>query len=170
MPLDFAACAATIKQVLLDANTTTASQNLSASISTGQIDASNILASDPEVVAVRMDRLPALFVRLSDSTPDYVSVGPPGVTSDRVKAMATTHFDIIGLVRKDGGHQTFETLLTDLYNLARNVEGVFRQGYNLSGTALWCKPAKVQFLATFDDNGRWTRGFIWDLEVHYNYR
>lgn len=170
MPLEYVTIMNAAVQALQDYNTTTAALYLSQSISTGQLDVSNIMMNDPEVVAVRMDRLPALFVRMSSDDPQEGAIGRPGVTTNRTKSFTKVHMDIVGLCRKDGGRQDFSTLLVDTYNLARNVDGILRHEFTLSGTVMWCRRMRTDFLATFDDQGRWTRGFIMQMEAEVNYR
>jgi hypothetical protein len=170
MPLDLVANTAAIVQALQDYNTTTAAAYVSQSVGSSQIDSRNIMAGDPEIEAVRADRIPGIYVRVSSWESQPGAIGKTGVGAGRVHSRAKVIFDIIALVRKDGGATAYSTLLKDVSNLARNVEGVFRHEYTLSGTAMFCQPVRTNFIVTMDDQNRWVRGFVMELEASYNYR
>lgn len=148
-------------------NTTTASPDLSASL-TSRLSDDNVLADDPEVVEWRADRLPALFVRISNKEEESGGLGNTGANG--AQKMATVRYDVIGMYPYEGGSGANQTALNEVYNMARNIEAVFQQEHNLSGTALYCNPGRTNFMNPFNLNGTWIKTVLVELEASYIFR
>ena len=156
-------------QVLKDKNTTTATPYLSLSLSTGQIDSFNIVNLDPDLVPWRVDRLPAIFVRVSNKEDIFEGVGQTGTGGTRVAKRGVVFYDVIGIAPKYGMHTDPQNLMDDIYRLARNVEAAFRQEFSLSNTALWCNPQRTSFgIAVVDET--WTKSFSLELQATYLFK
>ena len=89
MPFEYETNLTALVNVLKNSNTTTATHNLSLSLSSVIIN-DNIQASDPEIITVRNDRLPSVFVRISNKDESFAGVGQTGVGTTRAKKEAQT--------------------------------------------------------------------------------
>jgi len=165
MPFDYEANVAAIKNALEDYNTSTASPDLSSGL-TRRIQ--NVYVDDPEIVSIRQLSYPALFVRISSKEESYASAGVPGPSGN--KKFATTVYDVIGLYHKDGAHTQHSGVLTEIYRLAENIEGVFQAEHDLSSTALWCNPRRTEFVGPFSADGAWVKAVLVELEARYLFR
>jgi hypothetical protein len=167
LPFDYKAHIQTVVDILKAHNTTTAAPALSLSLTTA-IVSDNIRADDPEKVRIRGDEYPAIFVRISTKNENFKGLGETGQT--RNKKMASVSFDIIGMYQKDGASQAHKDVLLEIYTLARNIEGVFQQEYNLSGTALYCNPLTTNFIPAMENEGSWVKMVLIELNAVYLFR
>ena len=144
MPFDYTTNLDSIINALKNYNSTGSSPDLSASL-TERISNDNIVASDPEVDkgALRSDRLPAIYVMISRKDESGATIGRTGTINVRKKAVV--EYEIFGIYGKAGGWSPHSELLTDVYKLAKNIEGVFQAEVKLSNTALWCNPGSTEF-------------------------
>lgn len=165
MPFDYEANTTAVKNALTSHNTTTASPDLSSGL-TRRVQ--NIYIDDPEIVSIRQLTYPCVFVRLSNKDEDYASLGATGPTGN--KKTATVVYDLIGLYHKDGAHTAHSGVLTEIYRLAENMEGVFQAETTLSTTALWCNPKKTEFIGPFSSDGIWVKAVLVELEARYLFR
>ncbi len=142
MPIDYKDHLATIKGILFNANTTTASVDLSASL-TSRVPDAGIFAGDIETKSIKAYEYPCVFVRAEDKTEEFVTMGVTGGTGNYKQAEVT--YNVIGLYRKEGMYSPNETLLEDVYNLARNIESVFRSNITLGGNLFMVQPRINRF-------------------------
>ena len=140
MPFNYETNIGSVKQVLIDHNTITASPDLSSGLTTR---GRTISLSDPEVTSIANLDLPAVFVRLSNKDEEYASLGNTGPTGN--KKEANVNYEIFGYYRRQGLATQHKDLLNEIYNLAENIEGVFQAESRLSNTALWCNPNSTDF-------------------------
>lgn len=166
MPFDYEANISAVKNALTNANTTTAVVDLSSGLTTRVI---TIEIDDPEIRSLRNLDYPAVFVRLSNKNEDYETLGGTGPTRNRKKAEVL--FDIYGLYHKEGAVTAHKNVLTEIYRLAENIEGVFQQEFTLSGTSLWCNPETTQFSPAFQGReGTWVKACLVELKARYLFR
>lgn len=165
MPFAYQTNTAAVVNALSQYNTTTASPDLSANITTR---VKNVYNDNPQIFGVRFDELPAVFVWADSADEEYGSLGETGPSSNRKYKSAT--YNILGIYRKDGAHTPHEAALTEIYRLAGNIEGVFQAEHTLSGTALWCNPASTEFLDPGLLGGVWAKGVLIKLEARYLFR
>lgn len=154
-----------VVNALNDANTTTATVDLSSKL-TSRVK--NVFMNDPSVVSVRADSYPCIFVRISSKDEEFASLGTTG-PSGNLKHAATV-FDLIGLYHKEGASSSHSTVLNEIYQLAENIEGVFQEELTLSGTSLFCNPRRTEFFGPFQSEGVWVKGVLIELEAKYLFR
>lgn len=154
-----------VVNALRDHNTTTASPDLSDGVSSRIKD---VHSNHPRVFGIRYDLLPAIFVWTEGANEDYASLGNTGVTGNRKQK--DVRYNVLGIYRKEGGVTPHADALEEMYRLAGNIESVFEQEYDLSGTALWCNPASTEFLEPGLLGGVWAKGVLIHLEARYHYR
>lgn len=168
MPFDYEANITAVVNALKGYNTSTADVDLSSGLTT-RIKQENISQDDPEIMGIRSDRLPAVYVRLSTADEEASSLGNTGPAKS--KKFKTANFEIIGVYRREGIGATHSDLMTECYRLAENIEGVFQAEHNLSGTALWCNPVRTSFTPPVQlDTGAWIKGLMVELEAKYIFR
>lgn len=158
-----------IINVLKDHNTTTASPDLSGSL-TSRIVSENILADDPEIVNVRADALPAIFVRINKKDENFSGIGNPGSASNRVRKECDVLYDIIAMYRKEGGYTQNQNVMDELYTMTRNIESVLNSECQLSNTALWSQPISAEYFPPMQIDGSWVKTVLIQLKAHYLYR
>ena len=124
MGFDYNSRLANVMTALTDYNTTTGTViDLSGSM-TVRINSDNIMAIDPELTTPRADRLPAIYVTISNKEEEYSAIGATGINNN--KKIATVNYNIFGIVGKYGGWEGQSTTLVDVYKLAQNIEAVFQ--------------------------------------------
>lgn len=129
-----------ITSVLSAANTTTSATYLSTDLSS---KVELIEDNDHETINIGVVKLPAVFVRVQARDGEFASLGDTGPTGN--KRRATVTFEVVGIMRKEGILNTYRSLVRDTAFFARNIESVFENNITLSGTVLWCDPARTQF-------------------------
>jgi hypothetical protein len=165
MPFDYEANLAAIQNCLNNHNTTTASPDLSAGLTTR---VKNVVIDDPDVAAIQWDDLPAIFIRMQNATEEAAGLGPTGPSGVRKTKEAS--IELIGMYMRDGAHTTSRAHHTEVYRLAENLEGVFQAEFTLSGTAMWCHPAATNFGAFQLGEGTRVKGFVTNLRARYHFR
>lgn len=154
-----------IKTVLDAANTTTASPDLSGSLTTR---VKNVYLNDPEIVDMRGDIYPAIFIRVNKKDENFEGLGATGPNGALKRADVS--YDVIGFYRKDGVNSTHASALSELDKLAQNMEAVFERDFTLSGTALYCQPVTTEFLGPFGGDNMWIKGVRVELSARYLFR
>lgn len=154
----------TLKDLLLEHNTCTASPDLSMDMDL-RIRKSDIHLGDPTLTHIRNDRYPSIFVRLADAQEEFQSLGTTGARG--VKKAKTVTYDIFGFYRKDGASAEYGNLLQDAYRLARNIEGVIQANATLDGSAMWANPKNTQFANIPFDGGTWVKAVLVEVEARY---
>lgn len=167
MALDYKDQLANLKAIFVAANTTTASVDLSASM-TSRIPDAGIFAGDIETKSIKAYEYPCLFMRIDDKTEELVTMGVTGGTNNYKQA--EVNYNIVGLYRKDGAYTTNEELMEEVYTMARNAEAVLRSNITLDGTCLWCNPETTDFIGPYENNGIWIKGFSVKLKAKYHFR
>ena len=162
---DYKANTLAIANVLTNANTTTAAVDLSGGLTTR---VKNVYRNDPEVVDMRGDVYPAVFVRINRKEEDFEGLGVTGTNGAFKKAVAT--YDIIGFYRKDGANSAHANVLLELEVLAKNIEAVLQNEMTLSGTALWCQPVNTEFIGPYGGDNMWIKGIRVELSARYHFR
>lgn len=165
MPFDYESNVTAMQTVLRNANTTTASPDLSSGLTTR---IRNITINDPEVIAVQWDDLPAIYLRIQNSDETFATLGNTGPTANTKFKEAT--YEVIGMYIRDGAHTAHSTMLLEVYRLAENLEGVFQANLTLSGTALWCNPIDTNFGAFQLGEGVRVKGFVTTVKAKYLFR
>ena len=165
MRFDYEANVAAVRNVLNTHNTTTAAPDLSSGLTTR---VRNVFINDPDVSSVRWNDLPAIFIRIQEADEEAASLGPTGPTAHRKTKFA--NYEVIGMYVRDGANSAHSAMLTEIYRLAENVEGVFQANITLSGTALWCNPVNTNFGSFGFGDGVRVKGFVTRLTSRYHFR
>lgn len=166
MPFDYADNIQAVLNCLTDHNTTTASPDLSASVTTRVVTISD---EDPKVTSLRSDDYPAIFVNYRTADEDFGELGQTGPT--RGRKFKEVNFDLFVLNKREGQVSRNNSLKREMYNLARNVEGVFQAELTLSGTALWCNAQATDFVGPVQgENGVMVHGVLIALRARYHFR
>lgn len=169
MPFDYTTHLDSVVNALKNYNSAGSSPDLSNSL-TERIDNGNVVASDPNVdpSALRADRLPAIYVMISRKDESGATIGRTGTSGVRKKA--TVEYEVFGIYGKAGGHSPHSELLTDVYKLAKNIEGVFQAEVKLSNTALWCNPYSTEFSPAIEIGEGFAKCVLVKLTAVYLFR
>lgn len=167
MALDYLGIVNAVKQCLIDNNTTTSVAYLGQSC-TALLNPENIIIGDPEIMPIRNDRLPAIFIRIASDEEEFGAVGGTGAAG--VKKISTVDYQVVGIYPKIGGSSPAGDMLNEVYNFGRNVKAAFREEYRLSSTALWCNATTMDFEGPFTLDGTWCKSFKLKLRAKYMYR
>ncbi len=168
MSLDYAAKLDAVVAVLQAHNTTTASPDLSANL-TSRLANTSIVADDPEIRGIRNYDYPAIFVRIGPSTEEFEGIGPSGGGAGAFKRKDIT-FHVFAMYRREGANASDADTMRELYNLVRNIEDTFRTEYQLNNTALFSQPRSSDFLGPFSDETGWIKIGRVELEARYHFR
>ena len=166
MPFEYVTNLAQVVTLLKDHNTTTATPDLSVDL-TRRIDNDNVREGDPDIESIRARDLPAVWVRIASKAEEPASIGQTGPT--RNKKFADVFYEIFGIYLREGLHTQDAAHRTEIYHLARNIEGVFQQEFNLNSTALWAHPDSTEF-QTFQREGEAVKGVLVNLKARHLFR
>lgn len=166
---DYNAALNAVVQALKDSNTTTSTTPLSNGLTT-PLDSANIVKGDPSVTRVRQDRLPAIFVRISNASEDFLDIGATGPTGNSKQKDVV--FDIFAMYQKEGAQADYASVLDAIGKLAQNIESVFQREFRLSGTAMWCqvKSTAIANVPIDSDGSTWVKTALLELEARYFFR
>lgn len=168
MPFDYEANITAVLNALREYNTSTAVVDLSSGLTT-RLDNNNIIQGNIELSGVQSVRLPAIFVRTVTSVEEASGLGATGPTGNR--KLKDVNYEIVGLYRREGIASKVSDLMTEVYRLAENIEGVFQKEFRLSTTALWCHPSDTTFSTPLQhDTGAWMMGVRVNLNARYLFR
>lgn len=167
MPFEYGTNLTAVYNALVANNTTTSTVDLSSGLTT-RIPVDSIFKADPETVGIRNYQFPQIFIRINNKAEEYAGLGETGPSGCR--KFADISYEVVGLVKKEGAWNTNENQLSEIYTLARNIEGVFQKEMTLSGTALWCNPVRTDFIGPFEGNGIWVKGVSVELVARYMFR
>lgn len=168
MPFDYETNIGAVVNALHDYNTTTAVVDLSSGLTT-RIDNENVIQGNIELQGVQSVKIPAIYVRIIDADEAAASIGETGPTG--ANKFKNVRFEIVGLYRREGIGTPLSSLMTEVYRLAENIEGVFQKELDLSNTALWCHPEGTTFSTPLQhDTGAWVMGLRVNLEARYFFR
>lgn len=161
MAISYTSKLSTLKTVLDTANTTTATPDLSGSLTTR---IRNIYKDDPAIRGLRGDDTPALFISINRAEEDETQMGD---FTNRKKEKLIV-YDIHGIYKKESYAEQHSDLLTDFYQMADNVEAVLKKESDLSGTALHVSVVDTEFKGEQPENTL-LKVFKIGLEVRYIY-
>ena len=162
MSFDYVEKIKNVVNVLTDHNTTTASPDLSALMSTRVV---SIINDDPNIDGRRSDQSPCIYVSLASASDEETSLG--GNFANRKKEK-TVVYDIHGIYKKEGFSKQHIAHLVDFYQMANNVEAVIKKESTLSNTALHIEIVDTDFKGEQPDQGYW-KIFKTTLNVRYIY-
>lgn len=150
---------------LKDHNTTTASPYLSSSLtSTVIMSNDNILADDPNIVGIRGDKMPALFVSLNTADEEESQMGE---LSNR-KKFKTIAYDVHGCFRRPGMSTTHAAALNNFYQLAENTEAILKREFFNATNVISSELTSTDFKAEQPDNTQ-IKVFKISFNVRYFY-
>ena len=145
MAIDYVNKITTFVDLLKAHNTTTASPDLSASLTTR---IQTITTAEPDVTGSRHGFFPLLNVELSQASEEETQIGD---FTGRRKIKDIT-YNVWGFYKKEGISKNQSQQLTDFYQLASNVEAVIKKESTLSGTALHVGVVNTSFTERRDNN------------------
>lgn len=167
MALDYKDKISALKAIFVAANTTTATVDLSSSLTSRILDAS-IFSDDIETKSIKAHEFPCVFIRVTDKEEDFATLGATGNSNNYKQADIT--YQIVGMYRKDGAWSDNATLFDEVYKLASNIESVLRNDITLGGSALWAQPESTSFSSPMENNGIWIKGVEITLKAKYHFR
>jgi hypothetical protein len=165
MAFDYTGKLTALYNVLSNANTTTATYDLSKSLDSR---IKIVSKADPTIVNLRNYQFPAVFCKIESKTEDFDGIGGTGETRNLKEADVT--FQVVGLYKKYGATTSNEDLLADVYQLADNIESVIREDCTLSGTASWAQPESTDFVGPFEGDGTLVKGCLITVRGKYYFR
>jgi hypothetical protein len=167
MALDYKDKISALKAIFVAANTTTAAADLSSSL-TSRIADDCIFTDDIETKSIKANEFPCVFIRVTDKTEEFATLGATGAASNYKQADIT--YQIVGMYRKDGAWSDNATLYDEVYKMASNIEGVLRNNVTLGNSAMWCQPETTSFVGPMENNGIWIKGVEVTLKAKYHFR
>ena len=165
MPFDYEANVTAVRSTLRTYNTTTSSPDLSSGMTTR---VRTIEIDDPDRIAIRINDLPAVYVRVQAAEEDAAGLGSTGPTGVRKQKNVT--YELVGIYHRDGAHSLEAPHLVEVYRFAENLEGVFQAEFRISNTALWCHPKITNFGAIELESGDRIKSFVTTIEARYLFR
>jgi hypothetical protein len=151
--------------IMSEANTTTASFDLSS----GMADRiKNIKKDDPAVRPAQDDEHPFIWVWIDRAEQNFDEIGVTN-TQGITKRMSVS-YKILATIHKRGLTAAHENALTDIYKLADNITTLFQTKYTLSDTAMWILPKTTEFLGPVGLGGNYIKGVLMNLEAEYLFR
>lgn len=145
MGIDYVAKISKFVELLAAHNTTTASPDLSASLTTR---IQTITAAEPDVVGARHGFYPLIMVELARGTEEETQIGN---YSSRRKIKTIT-YNVWGFYKKEGMSKNQSQQLTDFYQMASNIESIIKTESNFSGTALHVDVVNTDFTERRENN------------------
>lgn len=145
MAIDYVSKISTFVDLLKAHNTTTASPDLSSSLTTR---IQTITTAEPEVTGSRHGFFPLLNVELANATEEETQIGD---FSGRRKIKDVT-YNVWGFYKKEGISKNQSQQLTDFYQMASNIEAVIKKESTLSGTALHVGVVSTDFTERRENN------------------
>lgn len=129
MGIDYVNKCQTVVDVLRAFNTTTASPDLSSSLTTR---IASITVAEPGMVGARRGDFPCVFVNIARANEAETQIGD---YAGRRKEKTIT-YEIWGFYKKEGLSKTQPANLVDMYQMASNIEAVIKRNGTFSSTAL----------------------------------
>lgn len=145
MGIDYVNKIATFVDLLKSHNTTTASPDLSASLTTR---IQTITTAEPDVSGARHGYYPLIMVELARANEEETQIGN---FSSRRKIKDIT-YNVWGFYKKEGISKNQSQQLTDFYQLASNLESVIKKESDMSGTALHVPSVSADFTERRENN------------------
>lgn len=145
MAIDYVSKINTLVQLLSDHNTTTATPDISSSL-TSRIQ--TITATEPDLSTARHGFYPLIMVEIANANEEETQIGD---FTGRRKIKDIT-FNIWGFYKKEGMSKNHSQQLMDFYQMASNIEAVIKRESSLSGTALLVSPVSTSFTERRENN------------------
>lgn len=145
MAIDYVAKVNTFVDLLRAHNTTTATPDLSASLTTR---VQTITVTEPDVSGARHGTYPCVFVELGRAEEEESQIGD---FNNRRKVKTIT-YNVWGFYKKEGISKNQSQQLTDFYQMASNIEAVIKRESTFSGTALYVGPISTDFTEQRENN------------------
>lgn len=165
--VDFAGIKEAIQNLLLAANTTTASPiDLSANLA-GGVRVREVLKVHPEMIIPQASFFPLVTCFIPDKTIKFDDMAKDQLSTKR---RATVEVDIIGTVWNNNITVIDEDPADeDISYLMENIELTLRSDYNLGGKVNWQKPTECRYYTTILDEQTHLRSGILKLacEIFY---
>ncbi len=145
MGIDYVSKINTLVQLLSEHNTTTATPDLSSSLTTR---IQTITSAEPDLIGSRHGFYPLVMVELAQASEEETQIGD---FSNRRKIKDVT-YNIWAFYKKEGISKNHAQQLTDFYQMASNIESVLKRESSLSGTALLVSPVSTSFTERRENN------------------
>lgn len=145
MAIDYVAKVSTFVDLLRAHNTTTASPDLSASLSTR---IQTITAAEPDMSGSRHGFYPLVMVELARGSEEETQIGD--FTGRR--KIKTITYNVWGFYKKEGISKNQSQQLTDFYQMGSNLEAVIKRESSFSGTALHVQLVDTDFTERRENN------------------
>lgn len=145
MAIDYVNKITTFVDLLRSHNTTTATPDLSSSLTTR---IQTITVAEPDVVGSRHGFYPQIMVELGNANENETQIGD---FSGRRKIKDVT-YNVWGFYKKEGMSKNQSQQLTDFYQMASNIEAVIKRESTLSGTALHVGVVSTDFTERRENN------------------
>ncbi len=145
MAIDYVAKINNFIDLLRSHNTTTATPDLSVSLTTR---IQTITAAEPDVSGSRHGFYPQIMVELGRAEEDETQIGD---FAGRRK-IKTILYNVWGFYKKEGISKNQSQQLTDFYQMASNLEAVIKRESSFSGTALHVGPVNTDFSERRENN------------------
>jgi len=143
--IDYVNKITTFVDLLRSHNTTTATPDLSSSLTTR---IQTITVAEPDVVGSRHGFYPQIMVELGNANENETQIGD---FSGRRKIKDVT-YNVWGFYKKEGMSKNQSQQLTDFYQMASNIEAVIKRESTLSGTALHVGVVSTDFTERRENN------------------
>lgn len=129
-----------IKLILDTANTTTATNNLSDSMSD---KVRNVFKLNPMKLPIQASQYPFVSVSIDGKSIEQINLG---IGSANVQREASVDVNIIGGVYEDNfGAITEDPATTEIQLLMENIEEILRNNVTVNNTASWSGPNDVRY-------------------------
>lgn len=145
MAIDYVGKISTFVELLRAHNTTTASPDLSSSLTTR---IQTITSAEPDVVGSRHGFYPQVMVELGRADEDETQIGD-FASRRKIKNVV---YNVWGFYKKEGISKNQSQQLTDFYQMASNIEAVIKRESTLSGTALHVGVVSTDFTERRENN------------------
>lgn len=145
MAIDYVNKISTFVDLLRAHNTTTASPDLSSSLTTR---IQTITSAEPDVSGSRHGFFPQIMVELGNANEDETQIGD--FTGRR--KIKTINYNVWGFYKKEGMSKNQSQQLTDFYQMASNIETVIKRESTFSGTALHVDVVSTDFTERRENN------------------
>lgn len=163
MGIDYVDKIGSFVTILQAHNTSTATPDLSASLTTR---VQNIYNDDPAVRGLdRIDRGPAIFVSMNRASEEETQIGD----FNNRRKQKTVVYDVHGVYPKEGISKTHASVLTDFYQLASNLEAVVKRESTFSGSAIHVEVVDTDFKAERPENN-FVKVFRIQVNARYFYQ
>jgi hypothetical protein len=161
MSIDYVGKVQKITDILEEHNTTTASPDLSQSMSSR---IKFVYNDDPNMRGTRNDEMPAVFVTINSASESETQMGD---YANRQKEKEVV-YNIYGVYNREGFSQESQEALVEYYRMAQNVEAVIKAESIFSTSAIHIDSVNTEFLTVKPENNQ-VKVFVVNMRVRYFY-